>query len=119
MVKTIANHTAPEVISIFPHIDIVIYESTLQPSSPIPQIHLKMYSWIPIIRNSVYLVPLIYNKQDTLANKEIFLKETKAQFLAEARHIIENYIIDDDAITKIESYGWYIENLYYKMDYGI
>lgn len=120
VVKTIKNFTIPKGVVIFPNIDIEIAEvASTNYIIPSTITHVMMTSWIPIIRDSVYLIPLVHRTQDKYENKEELLKTTKAQFLAEARQIVENYIIDDDSITKIESYGWYLENMYYKMDYGI
>lgn len=119
VVKTIKNNTVPVGVHIFPHID--IQEAVIVDRQQPGDYYLLMRTWVPVIRESVYLVPLIQrsmvrnNKADVLDLK----KEAKAQFMAQVASIQTNYIIDDESIFKIGSYFMYPENMYYKMDYGI
>jgi len=118
VVRTVKNHTVPEGVSIFPHIRIETAElQTRNYVKPKTEVHILMMTWVPVITDAVYLIPLIYRRMDIKENKEKLLKETKAQFLAEVKSIQSNYMIDEKMISNLDTYFMYPENKYYKMEY--
>lgn len=74
-VVKIKNFTIPEGVTIFPNIRIDTCEIDLFFKSS-KLTHVMMTSWIPIIRDSVYLIPLITRTRDKYENKEELLKTT-------------------------------------------
>lgn len=111
MIQIIKNFTRPVGMVIFPNIDYREQEISLIPSTH-TKIHTRISSFIPIIRDGVYLIELIHRYERDLEGLD-YKNDVINRFLNEVNVMQQKYIIQD--IKQADNS--YPEIIIYKMEY--
>ena len=108
-IKVIKNNIKRIQDTFFPNID---YREQVLQRKDIKMRHTMLQSYIPIIREDVYLVLLVHRweEDEVIPNRK---KEYIQKFLQEANMIQQRYIVNETLVS-VEDFG---QPLIYKMEY--